>query len=71
MHGEAGKGSAPRQGQYSKKSRLAFAKGMDRIYGKDCSVCNGKGYHLDWDSVQYEVLKTTCIVCNGTGKEKT
>ncbi|KKN66040.1 hypothetical protein LCGC14_0475180 [marine sediment metagenome] len=61
----SGKGSGPREGQYSKQSRKAFAEGYDRIWG--CKVCNGKGFHLDYDSIQKRQVKTTCLICNGLG----
>lgn len=68
MAGQAGKGSGPRQGQYSGKSRKAFAEGYDRIWG--CTICGGKGFHLDYDKIQKKMLKTTCIICNGKGVNK-
>jgi len=62
-----GKGDAPREHQYSAKSQKAFAEGYDRIYNK-CRICKGKGFHVDYDKIQRKPVKTTCIICYGSGK---
>ena len=68
MNGQAGKGGAPRQGQYSKDTEARYHAGYERAFGVECSVCNGKGYH--WDDDNGKAIKTTCLVCNGKGHVK-
>lgn len=65
----AGKGPLPREGQYSRKTQENFSKGYDRAFGEECSICKGKGYHWDKDGFG-KMVKTTCIMCKGTGKVK-
>jgi hypothetical protein len=45
-----------------------YDAGYERAFGKGCSICKGKGFHWDEDG-SGKTVKTTCLVCNGTGKE--
>jgi DnaJ-class molecular chaperone len=65
----SGKGSGPRSGQYSKKSQTAFEEAHERIYGKECSPCRGRGYTWDFDK-HNNMKKHTCAACKGTGRIK-
>lgn len=38
-------------------------------FGKTCTTCGGKGYHWDED-LRKKMVKTTCLICNGTGKAR-
>jgi len=69
MSNGAGKGSGPRQGQYSKAQQEMYQKGYDRLW-KDCTICNAKGYHWDKDPNTGKMIKTTCLLCKGTGRTK-
>jgi len=44
-----------------------YDKHYIKIFGERCDVCNGRGFHTDYDGVQKKWLKTTCLICNGTG----
>jgi hypothetical protein len=68
MKTDTGKGSGPRERQYSKKSRLAYGESYERIFGKNCTGCGGKGYYYDVSKVDNKAVKTTCLLCSGTGK---
>jgi len=57
------KGSIPRP---CSKSR--YDTGFIRAFGKRCGVCNGRGFH--YNEVKGKMVKTLCIICMGTGKEK-
>ena len=59
------KGSTPRPVNKEK-----YDANYERIYGKDCTACKKRGYHLDWDKMTMRMLKTTCLLCNGTGRCK-
>jgi len=65
-----GKGDLPREGQFSKESQASYGREYERIFGSNCPACKGKGSFLDWNNLTKEMIKTTCIFCNGTGKEK-
>jgi hypothetical protein len=66
MKGEAGKGSGPREGQYSKKNMALYAKGYERACGRDCPTCRRRGYVYD-DNCNKQV----CPMCQGTGRQTT
>jgi len=66
----SGKGSLPREGQFSKESQASYGAKYERVFGKDCSICQGKGYFWDNDNMTKKMIKTTCLICKGTGKEK-
>ena len=66
----SGKGDLPREGQYSKESQVSYGEEYERIFGKDCGVCHGKGYLWDNCTLTKKMVKTTCLICKGTGKEK-
>lgn len=39
--------------------------------GKEiCSACEGRGYHEDKPSMMKKKVRTTCIICGGTGLVK-
>ena len=61
---QAGKGDTPRP-----VNKTKYDRNYESIFGKDC-VCKGKGYHWDTDKTG-KVFKTTCLICNGTGRRKT
>lgn len=58
-----GKGSLQRP--YDTKK---YEQNYERIFGKKCTACEGRGYHLDRCELTKKMLKTTCIFCKGTGK---
>lgn len=63
---DAGKGDFPRPVNQQK-----YAENYDRIFGKDCGICpNSQGYFWDKDKVTGQMVKTTCLLCNGKGKVK-
>jgi DnaJ-class molecular chaperone len=64
MNGQAGKGS-----RYRPVNVTTYGSEYDRIFGQTCTVCGGKGYHWDED-LRKQMVKTTCLICNGTGKVK-
>lgn len=65
-HG-AGKGSGARLGQYSPRSIAAYSRGHERLYGRGCSPCRGRGYN--WNENKHgEMVKVTCTVCKGKGR---
>ncbi len=64
MKGQAGKG-----GRYRPVDRERYGSEYDRIYGQTCTACGGKGYYWDND-MRKKMVKTTCLICNGTGKVK-
>jgi len=41
-----------------------------RIFGRTCDICGGKGYHTDFDKIQKKWIRTTCLICSGTGRRK-
>ena len=45
-----------------------YEEGYKRIF--TCDICDGKGYHYGWDGIQKKMLKTTCLICGGTGRRK-
>ena len=61
----AGKGDWPRPVNKNK-----YGQNYDRIFGKQCSYCKGKGIYLDWSKLQKKYISTMCLFCGGTGKEK-
>ncbi len=61
--GQAGKGSGPREHQYSKAQQKTYGIGYERVFGPDCTVCRRKGYIYDDDAI-----KQVCPICKGTGK---
>jgi rubrerythrin len=61
----AGKGGLPREGQYSKKTQAAFARGYARACGSDCLTCKRRGYIYD-DNAEKQV----CPICKGAGIAK-
>jgi DnaJ-class molecular chaperone len=67
MNGQAGKGS-----RFRPVNLLKYGAEYDRIYGIACSACGGKGYYYDVvdRGKKAEAVKTTCMLCNGTGKAK-
>ena len=36
-----------------------------RLFGRKCDICQGKGYHINFNKYRKEV-HTTCLVCRGT-----
>ena len=64
-HG-AGKGSGPRVGQYSRRSVAAYSQGRERVYGKECTSCHGRGFTWEEDE-NNSMEKHVCVVCKGTG----
>lgn len=63
----AGKGDAPRLGQYSPRAIAAFSRGHERAFGKSCIPCRGKGFTWDEDS-NGNMVKHSCLICKGTGR---
>ena len=33
-----------------------------------CEACDAKGFHNDWNKDQRKFIKTTCLLCKGSGK---
>ena len=59
----SGKGDTPRP-----TNKQRYDAGYERVFGHDCSVCHGKGYHWDKDTMTKKMIKTTCLICKGTGR---
>jgi len=49
--------------------KAKYDRNYDAIFNV-CSVCQGKGYHDDYNKEQDKWIRTTCLVCNGTGKRR-
>lgn len=41
-----------------------------RLFGEQCDVCHGRGYHEDVVPHMKQRVRTTCLICGGTGKLK-
>lgn len=65
----AGKGSGARLGQYSPRAIAAYSRGYERIFGRECSACRGRGFYYDEDQ-NGKMIKHNCLLCNGTGRVK-
>jgi hypothetical protein len=61
----AGKGDWPRP-----VNKKKYDANYDRIFGRICTMCNGRGYFWDWCQMQKKMLKTSCIICGGKGRIK-
>lgn len=48
-------------------NKKLYDENYERIFGKVCSICDGKKYLVD-KSPHGEDIKTICIVCNGKGR---
>lgn len=61
-----GKGSIYRP--LTKEQRDQYERNYDIIFGgKKCDVCGGEGFLED---AKGNIIKTTCLICGGTGKLK-
>jgi len=38
-----------------------------RIFSEKCDACDGRGYYEDKPPNMKKKVRTTCIICNGTG----
>lgn len=60
-----GKGDKPRPA-----NKKVYDREYERIYGRECTACRGKGFHWDECTLTKKMVKTNCLLCNGTGKAK-
>lgn len=55
---------------YRPVNKKRYDNNYIRIFGKVCDICQGKGYHTDFDEVQKKWIRTNCLICSGTGRRK-
>ena len=52
---------------YRKVNKAQYDRNYLKIFGRKCDICSGRG----WLSDEYrhgKIIKTTCLICNGSGK---
>lgn len=59
----SGKGDTPRP-----VNKVKYDAEYTRLFGEQCGICRGKGYHWDENKITGKMIKTTCIICSGSGK---
>lgn len=48
-------------------NKAQYDSNYSKIFGRRCSICQGKGYHVDFDRHGKEI-HTTCLICQGLGR---
>jgi len=49
------------------ENKERYDRNYDIIFGEKCDVCKGKGF-LEDEDMRGKIVKTTCIICGGSGK---